>query len=111
MVGWLVAVEGPEKGNSYNLYSGKNFIGRSSTMDVVIVGDDKVSRDKHTAVMYDPMAKKFFLLSSDSNGMVYFNGSALMDNHELADRERFTIGATTLMFVSLCGDDFDWEEN
>ncbi len=110
VVGWLVALSGGDKGNSYTLYTGKNFIGRSSTMDIVLVGDEKVSREKHTTIMYEPMAKKFFVLSSESNGMVYMNGTALMDNHELMDREKFTVGDTTLMFVRLCGDDFDWEE-
>ncbi len=110
VVGWLVAIEGPAKGISYELIAGKNSIGRSSTMTVVIVQDNKVSRDKHTTVMYEPGGRKFYLLAGESNGMVYYNGDILLENKVLAKGDRIKVGDSVLLFVPLCGEDFSWEE-
>ena len=83
VVGWFVAIEGPAKGISFELITGKNSIGRASTMSVVIVQDNKVSRERHTTVMYEPNGRKFYLLAGESNGMVYLNGEILLENKEL----------------------------
>src|SRR5260221_1427992 len=54
VVGWLVCLEGPDRGRDYRLHSEKNFIGRAPNMDVVLGGDDTVSREKHGVVIFDP---------------------------------------------------------
>jgi len=42
--------------------------------------------------------------------LVHLNDSALLSNAELKSRDRVTIGQTTLLFVPLCGADFDWSD-
>ena len=39
VVGWLVCVAGPDRGRDYRIHGEKNFIGRGSSMDIVIAGD------------------------------------------------------------------------
>src|SRR5947209_1623897 len=34
VVGWLVCIEGPNRGQDYRIHMEKNFIGRSSAMDI-----------------------------------------------------------------------------
>ena len=53
VVGWLVCTEGVNKGTDYRLHQGRNFVGRSSEMDVCILGDNTVSRSSHAIVVYD----------------------------------------------------------
>lgn len=109
VVGWLVAMTGPNRGTDYTLVAGKNTIGRSSMMDVVIVGDQQVSRDKHTTIMFDPMSRSFYLLANESNGMVYYNGEILLENKKLQDHDEIKIGGTVLVFVPFCNDRFMWD--
>lgn len=52
VVGWLVCTEGVNKGTDYRLHQGRNFVGRSSEMDVCILGDNTVSRSSHAIVVY-----------------------------------------------------------
>ena len=47
VVGWLVCVNGEEKGRDYRLIRGRNRIGRDSEMDVTIRKDQKVTREEH----------------------------------------------------------------
>lgn len=110
VVGWLVAIEGPDKGLSYNLKAGKNYIGRAATMDVVIINDKKVSREKHCCMLFDPMTNDTYILANSSEGMIHMNGSALLDNVKLKERDCFVIGDTKFMFVPFCGEYFSWEE-
>ena len=49
VVGWLVCVEGPDKGRDFRIHSEKNFIGRSPAMDIAVTGDESVSREKHAS--------------------------------------------------------------
>lgn len=109
VVGWLVCTKGQSAGDAYKLVTGKNAIGRSSAMDVVILGDSKISRERHAVVLYEPAARKFFLPPGDCNGMVYINGEILLEVKELAIYNRILIGDTELMFVPLCSKDFSWE--
>ena len=52
VTGWLVCINGDEKGNDYRLHAGKNFVGRSQAMDVVLTDDKSISREKHCSVLY-----------------------------------------------------------
>lgn len=44
VVGWLVCIDGYDKGKDYKLKTEKNFIGRTPEMDVCIEGDNSISR-------------------------------------------------------------------
>lgn len=56
VVGWLVCTKGAGFGESHSLKSGRNFVGRDSSMDVVLSGDKSISRNKHAIIVYDPKA-------------------------------------------------------
>lgn len=108
VVGWLVAVEGPEKGRDYHLKSEKNFVGRSAKMDVAILGDESVSRESHAIISYNPKNNTFKLLPGESRGLVYLNDEEVLAPTEMKDRDIIELGKTKLLFVALCGTDFVW---
>jgi hypothetical protein len=108
VVGWLVCLEGPDKGRDYRLHSEKNFIGRSSSMDVSIAGDDSISREKHAAVSFEPKKKAFWLLPGDSSGLVYRNEEVVNGPIELHARDVIELGRTKLIFFPFCDDQFQW---
>jgi hypothetical protein len=109
VVGWLVCVAGPDRGRDYRIHGEKNFIGRGSSMDIVIVGDDSVSREKHASVAYDPKKRNFWLMPGEASGLVYLNEQLVNTPSPLKSRDTIEIGKTKLMFWPLCDDNFHWD--
>lgn len=110
VVGWLVALSGKEKGKSYVLKAGPNFIGRDSSMDVTIEDDRTVSRYRHAVVIYDPKSRRFFALPGEAKALFYLDDEVVLNNVEIKERQILTIGETRLMLVSFCNKEFAWED-
>ena len=84
--GWLVCIEGVNKGRSYGICSGKNFIGSGDDMDIQILGDGKVEKHRHAAVAFDEKTHIATLLPGESATLVYLD-------KESGDRISIYIGA------------------
>ena len=110
VTGWLVSISGPEKGSDYRLTMERNFIGRSEDMDVRITEDEYVSRDNHAAVSYSPKKNTYHLYPGDSKGLVYLNDKEVLTPEQLKPFDIVELGKTKLMFVPLCGDNFNWDK-
>jgi len=112
VVGWLVVLDGPGKGNFRPIYSGSNTIGRSTNQRIPIdFGDDAISSEKQAFLVYDGRKRQYQLVPNlERPNLVHLNDSALLANGELKPHDKITMGRTTLLFVPLCGPDFDWAE-
>ncbi len=109
VVGWLICVDGADRGRDYRLHSEKNFIGRSSNMDVSITGDESISREKHAAVTFEPKKRVFWLLPGEASGLVYLNEEVVNTPVELKARDIIEVGKTKLMFFPFCDEKFQWQ--
>ena len=110
VVGWLICIEGKEKGRDFRIRSDNNFIGRGENMDIVIRDDETVSRENHAIVTYDSREKVFYFAPGSGRGIVRLNDSAVLSTVRLEAYDRVEIGNTKLMFMPLCGEVFDWSE-
>ena len=110
VVGWLVCVKGPSRGRDYRIRSGRNGIGRSEAMDVQITGDDTVSRENHAFLVYEPRKRTFSIRPGDGRGLVYLNGDEVIQASDIKAYDIIELGETQLMFVSLCGEKFHWDQ-
>lgn len=110
VTGWLVCIDGPEKGHDYRLHDEYNYIGRSAKMDVAIQGDPTVSRENHAIIAYDSQERLFYFAPVSGASIVRHNGKAVLGNVELKNGDRIQVGKGTFMFVPLCGENFQWEE-
>lgn len=108
VVGWLVCVDGPDRGRDYRIRSGRNFIGRADSMHVCIHGDAAVSREKHAVLSYDPRHRRFKVAPGEGTQLTYLNGETVDAPAELQARDVIELGETRLMFVPFCGDGFQW---
>jgi hypothetical protein len=108
VVGWLVCVEGLEKGKDYRAHSEKNRIGRSDSMDIV-VKDPTMSRENHAFLVFDPKGKVFHIQEGDGRGLVYVNGSQVINSRELAPYDQIEMGESKFLFLPFCGERFNWE--
>jgi hypothetical protein len=109
VVGWLVCIEGPDKGKDYRVRSERNFIGRSDKMDICIASDEAISRENHAIVSYSPKKRQFHVYSGESRGLVYLNDEEVITADELKSYDVIELGKTKLMFIPFCGDQFEWE--
>ena len=110
VVGWLIVLDGQEKGKDYRLVAGKNSIGRTSSNHICLANDQAVSRENHATVMFDPRNMKYFLIDGGGDGIIYVNGNPLLQSAQLQERDVIEVGQTRLLFVPLCNETFRWEE-
>lgn len=110
VVGWLVCVKGPNRGMSYNLHSGTNFIGRSREMDVCIEHDQAISKRNAASISYDDRSKTFFIQKGEVRNLIYLNGKPIRSDADIVAYDRLEIGSTELVFLPLCGEHFTWQD-
>ncbi|MCL2663084.1 MAG: FHA domain-containing protein [Oscillospiraceae bacterium] len=109
VVGWLISLEGKEKGRDYRIHTDNNYIGRGENMDICIRGDDTISRENHATISYDSRDKVFYFTPGDGRSIVRLNDKGVFSTAELNAYDILEIGKTKLVFMPLCGDRFEWE--
>ena len=109
VVGWLICVQGEYVGESFNLKTGQNFIGRSLSMDVALVNESSVSREFHAGIIFEPNEGKFFGIPGQSNGLTYVNDELLIAPRTLEAYDRIKLGKSLYVFMPFCGEKFNWD--
>jgi len=110
IVGWLVCIEGADRGRDFRIKAEKNFVGRSTSMDICIAGDPRISRENHAIVAFEPRSAEFRLYSGDARGLVYLNRSMVDVPVVLNAFDMIELGDSKLLFVPFCGERFRWPE-
>jgi len=109
VVGWLVVVKGPGRGQAVRIGAEWNSIGRDPDQRICLnFGDGHISRRNHAKLNYEPIARKFSITIGDGINSTYVRGENLLGPTEIKAGDRIRIGDTELMFVPLCGENFDW---
>ena len=99
---------GAHVGQDFHLKVGKNFIGRDIQMDIALVGDKSVSRNRHAIVVYEPKKHLYLVQPGDSSGLVYRNNEVVLSPVKLEAYDMITVGDVNLLFMPLCGERFNW---
>lgn len=107
VAGWLVCTAGENRGRSFEVHIGKNFVGRSMKMDIHS-NDEQISRENHFSIIYDPKSLKFFALQG--KGITYYNGKILSDGVELSEGDKLKAGKSEYVFVPFCREGRDWSD-
>lgn len=109
VVGWLVCVEGSNKGKDFRLHDGNNFVGRGSDMDISLSGDKAVSASNHFSVTYDRRHDRYFMSMGMGKEIVYVNNEPLTANARYMEiGDRIEVGSTTLVFIPLNKEYVQW---
>lgn len=96
LVGWLVALNGPNKGDDYRLFDGKNILGTSADCDVVIT--DPYLSAKHCTIKHENGT--YTLIDLDSTNGTFVNQKKVT-KMELIDNDTVKLGKTDFKFKSL----------
>lgn len=111
-VGWLVITDGPGRGAAFPLFNGVSQIGRGEGQTIRLdFGDNTISRENHAAVAYDPEQNSFFIGHGGKANLVRCNNMPVLSTQTLSPGDKLRIGETSLMFVPLCGPDFQWTDS
>lgn len=111
VVGWLVCLEGPDRGRDFRLRMEKNYIGRAPTMDVILEGDNTVSREKHGVIIFDPKRQAFWVLPGEASGLVYLNGEIVHSPTQMHRDDVIEVGQTKLVLIPFCGEKYNWSDS
>jgi len=109
-VAFAVVVAGPQRGESFPLHAGRNFIGRASNADVALADDDTVSREAHALISYDTKTNSFMVAPGAGRGITYRNDHEVANAEPLGAYDYIEVGKSRLVFLPLCGPDFKWDE-
>ncbi len=98
VVGWFVALTGPQQGEDFRIREGPNTIGSASDADIVL--RDSAISGKHASLRYKD--QKFTITDLDSTNGTFLNDRAdPIAREELKDNDTIRIGDVTLKFKSL----------
>ena len=109
VVGWLVCIDGPEKGKDYRIYGKNNTIGRGENMDICLKGDSSISRENHARLAYDRKHNAFHIIPADGANPVYLNDEPVYVPMKLTANDIIEIGDFKLIFVPFCNENFVWD--
>lgn len=107
-VGWLVCIEGVSQGENFTLREGSNYIGRAASMDVPLLYEPTVSREKHAVITYDNISNSYLLSSPEYADRTFCNGKPVPTEKVLKNRDLITLGDCSLLFIALCNASFRW---
>lgn len=110
VVGWLVCTKGKSFGRDYRLKSGRNFVGRSSQMDVCLAGENTVSRDRHAIIIHEPRKNIFIAQPGESRELFYVNGDVVLSSVQIKKNDVIQLGDVSLMLIPCCDEAFSWDK-
>jgi len=110
VVGWIVCVKGESIGESYEIYTGQNSVGRSAGNDIMLPRENSVSREKHAFITFDPQNLDFYIQKGESSGLTYLDGRLIMSFEKLEAYSKITMGTSEFVFVPFCGERFKWSD-
>lgn len=108
VVGWLVALSGPARGESYAIRIGRNILGRDKRSDISI-NDDQAS-SHHADLVFRPEERRFILMDHNSTNGTYVNEMEIEPRRDLIARDVVRVGGHQFLFIPLCDEGFFWDD-
>ncbi|MGO8796039.1 MAG: FHA domain-containing protein [Candidatus Sulfotelmatobacter sp.] len=98
VVGWLVAMNGSQRGRDFRIHDGQNVLGSAPDADVQL--SDPTVSGKHASLRYKD--GKFFLVDLDSSNGTFLNSNPEpIAREELHDNDTIRAGELILKFKCL----------
>lgn len=99
LVGFLVTYNRNPQGKAFNLYEGKNFIGRDRSCDICVPEDNQMS-GRHMSILYRNVDNKFKFRDEQSSNGTFVN-KELADEGELQNYDIIRLGGTVFIFIAI----------
>lgn len=99
LIGVLVCYDLNKYGEVFNLYEGRNTIGRKPTVDIPIVGDNQISSE-HLVILYREAEGVYWAIDNNSSNGTYVN-EVFTNKEALKTNDVIKIGDTRLIFMAI----------
>lgn len=99
LVGFLITYNRDPNGKAYNIYEGRNYIGRDSSCDICIPDDDQMS-GRHLSILYRNVDDKFKFRDEQSSNGTFVN-KELLDDGQLENYDIIRAGSTIFIFLAI----------
>lgn len=99
LVGFLVTYNRNPMGKAYNIYEGRNYIGRDKSCDICISDDSQMS-GRHMSILYRNVDNKFKFRDEQSSNGTFIN-KELKDDGELENYDIIRVGSTLFIFIAI----------
>lgn len=110
IVGWLVCIDGPDKGKDFRIWAKNNTIGRSEKMDICMKGDTTITRENHARLAYDEKHNNFHLIPAENTNNIYVNDEPTYVPIRLKSYDLIEFGDSKFVFIPFCNEDFTWQD-
>ena len=100
LVGLLVSYNQNPNGEVYKIYEGRNLVGRRSTCDIPVPGDENMSSE-HLLILYREAEGIFWAADQNSSNGTYINGEFVSERRKLATNDIIVTGATRFVFLAI----------
>ncbi|MCM1110105.1 MAG: FHA domain-containing protein [Clostridium sp.] len=100
IVGLLVSFSANPCGKVYNLYEGRNTIGRDITNDIAFPNDNAISQ-RHLVIVYRASDNRYLMEDQLTSNGTWLNGETANDRVSLNSGDIVVIGATKFVFLSI----------
>lgn len=99
LVGFLVCYSRYPQGRAFNIYEGRNYIGRDSSCDICIPDDHQLS-GRHMSILYRSVDNKFKFRDEQSSNGTFIN-KEILDDGELQNYDIIRVGSTLFIFIAI----------
>jgi len=107
VVGWLVCIDGGEKGRDYRLRVGRNFIGRGLKSDISLPDDEQISKTDHCSIVFEPKKNAYAIIRGGGESLMV-NGEIIEGSCVLNDDDKIIIGSSEFVFIPYCREGRSW---
>lgn len=100
IVGLLVSYTWNPAGEVFNIYEGRNIIGRAHSVDISFNKDEKMS-STHLLILYREAEGVFWAVDQNSSNGTFINGVFASDRMKIQTNDVIVIGATKMVFLGI----------
>lgn len=100
LVGVVVSFTHNPLGEVFNIYEGKNLIGRHADCDISFPKDNNIS-GQHLLILYREAEGVYWAVDQNSSNGTYINGNFASDRVKLSSNDTIVIGGTKLLFIAI----------
>jgi hypothetical protein len=98
VVGWIVCMDGSQKGQDFRLFDGRNVLGTAADCDIVIF--DPYLSARHAVILIESKSSKYTIQDLDSRNGTYVNRQRVQ-KQELYDNDTVRLASTDFRFKCL----------
>lgn len=109
VTGWIVCIDGPDEGYSYNLHYGHNTIGCGLENQICLSGETGASEGTHCSIVYEDHKNQFYLITEQEQ-IVYLNGECETNPMRLVTGDLICVGSDVFEFVAFCRGERKWKK-